>query len=231
MHLRLVPSRVAEHLEETWPLSQVTGSKAGFCSLKYIRSLLGREFSPKTEEWRWLSHTASLARGLSKHTPVLGEPVLTFPQYSLLPWSVGGKKADQSTNADRAELPKYFWKPSRQPIPLCPTPPILRCPFFHQAGREHVLHVVFSSPQDGQWHSSLGQTSGRGIAGSSSHFSASDKLCKLDQQGHSQPLRGWAVFLLYATTASPPGLSTSLCPSLCKGGENKVIRVPTYPML
>ena len=208
--MRLEPSKVAEHLEETWPLSQeVTGLTACFCSLKYTRSLLGRESSPKTKEWTWLPHTTFLERGLSKHTPVLGELVFTFPHMPYPLWSVGGKAADQSTNPDRAELLKYFWKPSRQPILLHPTPPILTCPLLpglQNTGREHVLRIFSSSPRDNPWHSSLGQISAECSAGSSTHFSALDKLCKFDQQGHSQSLGGWAVILLHPTTALPPQL-------------------------
>lgn len=149
---------------------------------------------------------------MSKHTSVLGEPVLTFPHmpFSLEVWEDKKQKADQSTNVDRAELLKHFWKPSR-PHPTNPQVSFLS-PGFQKAGREHVLHVVFSGPHDGPWHSSFGQINGGGTAGSSSHFSALDKLCKLDQQGHSQPLGGWAVILLHAITALPPSLSTSLCP-------------------
>lgn len=49
-----------------------------------------------------------------------------------------------------------------------------------------------------------------GIGGSSSHSSALDKLCKLHQQSHSQPLEGVYLDSFHTTAAFFPALSESL---------------------
>lgn len=169
----------------------MTGLTAGFYSLKCIKSLLNRESSPITKEWRWLSQ------------PFWEQACPNFPQcwenqYSHFPTCLDllkcrRKKKNQikALNADRAEQTKHFQKLHRQPIPQCPTPLIPRRPFFPQGfrgwKRTHISFLV----QPTSWPMAQLLGTGRwGTAGSSGHSSTLDKLCKLHQQRHSQPLEG-----------------------------------------
>lgn len=92
LHLKLGPSRVAEHLKNTLS-HEVTGFTAGFCSLKYIkRSLLGRESSLKTRVKMTVSHSLSGKRSVQTH-PSAGRTSTYISPCASLPWSVGGKKS------------------------------------------------------------------------------------------------------------------------------------------
>lgn len=74
------------------------------------------------------------------------------------------KKIDQSTNVDRAELPKILLEVKQAAYPSGPYPTNPQVSLLslgvQKAGRDHVLHAFFSSPQDSPRHSSLGQISG-----------------------------------------------------------------------
>lgn len=107
------------------------------------------------------------------------------------------------------------------------SPGVLSFPRVSGAGREHTFHFL-SSPQAGPWHSSQAQVGGAQQAAAA--IPALWTSCaSYTSNATPSPLRGfiWTLF----TSSLPCEQASGLRDFCSQGGENKVIRVPTYSML
>lgn len=185
----------------------MTGLTAGFCSQTHQVFAKQRIF---TRNKSGDDYPSISGKRSAQTYPALGEPILTSPSHAFIYSSVGGKK----TRSRHLMQTKPFQQLSRQPITLCPTPVILRCPFFPQGSRglEENTHFI-SCPAHGRAPGAQQAAAATPVLWTS--------CASYTSKATLSPFRGVSLHSLHTTA---PFLR-SFC---SKGGENKVIRVPMY---